>query len=384
MRMVEAPSSRRVLRAGGYVGLCAFFGRNHALYNGVAQFFLLLLLWLKRPEKVTFRSFFGWGIGVAAGLTPLLLLFLVAPGFLGSYVGSFTTIFRHGTNLTLPIPWPWQISYHGDSVEVVNRILVSLLFLGIPVTYLVLLAACMARSGEFLQRHAILTGSGAVGLAYVHHAYSRADLSHLAQAIHPFIFAVLGLCLLFRPSKVYLTAGVGLLLVVGVFLVSRATPFYQRLTARLAWERCEAASGVFLPPDLAHSLDGLSRFSQTKIGAEESLFVAPSAPGLYAMLGKRAPVWEIDLIFSESRERQEQMVQTLRKKDVKWAIISNLPLDLRDDLRFSATYPVVWRYLGTKFQTVRGVSLPGGMSLLRRVAATEAGHPPSTSLPSAR
>ena len=50
-RMVESPSARRILVAGAFAGLCVFFGRNHALYQGAAQCVLLLgLRWKLRGE----------------------------------------------------------------------------------------------------------------------------------------------------------------------------------------------------------------------------------------------------------------------------------------------------------------------------------------------
>jgi hypothetical protein len=48
VRLVEEPSPVRIFTAGFFVGLCVFFGRNHALYTFLAQASLLLLLHFKQ------------------------------------------------------------------------------------------------------------------------------------------------------------------------------------------------------------------------------------------------------------------------------------------------------------------------------------------------
>ncbi len=53
---------------------------------------------------------------------------------------------------------------------------------------------------------------------------------------------------------------------------------------------------------------------------------------------------EIYFIFPATEERQEKMIRSLTNKEVNWAIVSNQPMDGREELRFSATHPLLWNY----------------------------------------
>lgn len=384
-RLVEMPSRGRVIWAGLFVGLGTFFGRNHALYNGAAQFILLLLLWLKMRSELPVSRLVVWCVGIGLGMMPLLLMMVFVPGFFASYQESISAILRTGTNLARPIPWPWRISLAGDFFGSGRQVILSFFMLALPVVYLTALSVCLVRPARFLQDHGLLAACGAVGLCYLHHVYSRADLSHLAQAIHPFTFGLLSLTLLCRRRQVYLVSIAALLLAAGIFELLPQMPCYQRLTSSVPWIRCEAASGVFLPQRWAASLDELAKFSQTNIPPREGIFIAPAAPGLYPMLGHSAPVWEIYLLFPATKARQEEIIRSLTKKQVDWAIVSNAPPDQRDDLRFSATYPLVWNYLMREFQPVPKVHLPGKMAVLHRTGGLSRAVPlRETSLLSAR
>jgi hypothetical protein len=371
-RMVERPTRGRVIWAGLFVGLCTFFGRNHALYNGAAQLILLLLLWLKLRSELRFSRLVVWWVSIALGMLPLLVMIVFVHGFFASYEDSIAAIFRTGTNLALPIPWPWRISFSGDAFELGRRILLSFFMIALPAAYLAALAVCAFRPARFLQDHALLAACGAVGLFYLHHAYSRADLSHLAQAIHPFLLGLLSFAFLCRRRQVYLVSIAALLLAIGLFELVRQMPCYQRLTSKNPWIRCEAASGVFLPPTWARSLDALARFTEKNIAPDEGIFIAPAAPGLYPMLARAAPVWETYVLFPATEKRQEEINRALTRKGVNWAIVSNTPPDQRDDLRFSATYPRVWDYLMRQFQPVPDVHLPGKMVMLHRRGVSRA------------
>ena len=65
------------------------------------------------------------------------------------------------------------------------------------------------------------------------------------------------------------------------------------------------------------------------------------------------------------------MVRALKKRNVNWAIVSDLPADQREDLRFSATHALVWKYLTENFQPVADPRLPGSMTILHRVGVKQ-------------
>ena len=370
-RMVERPSRERVIVAGAFVGLCTFFGRNHALYNGVAEFGLLLLLGFKMPAEVPLSRIVEWCMGMIGGLTPLLVMLLFVPGFFASYQESIRAIFQNGANLSLPVSWPWAISFAGDPSVVAHRLIVGVLVVALPIGYLIALCLCVLRPAEFLKKHALFAACAAIGLLYLHHAFSRADINHFAQAIHPFTIGLLASLFLFAGRPFYLLTGAVVLTAVGLFAVGRQMPIYQRVNSPVAWIRSNAVDGIYLRPDDKQLVDDLSQFAAAHIGPQEGLLIAPSAPGLYAILNRVSPLWEIYFLFPSPERQQEEMVRALKKRNVNWAIVSDLPADQREDLRFSATHALVWKYLTENFQPVADPRLPGSMTILHRVGVKQ-------------
>jgi len=70
--LIERPSNFRHFIVGVFVGLAAFFGRNHGLYCAVAFSALILFIWLridrhKLPIRISL-----WLLGVVVGIFPCL------------------------------------------------------------------------------------------------------------------------------------------------------------------------------------------------------------------------------------------------------------------------------------------------------------------------
>jgi hypothetical protein len=81
----------------------------------------------------------------------------------------------------------------------------------------------------------------------LHHAFSRADISHLAQVIHPFALGALALLGFLGARKSYDWAAVVLLIAAALFIVSRRTPIYQRITSATPWVSFDAGGKIFVP-----------------------------------------------------------------------------------------------------------------------------------------
>jgi hypothetical protein len=61
------------------------------------------------------------------------------------------------------------------------------------------------------------------------------------------------------------------------------------------------------------------------------------------------------------------MILSIERSDVRLAIISNAKLDDREELRFSATHPLVWRHLRARLKAVDGLELPPDLHVLERL-----------------
>ena len=365
VRLIEEPSPARVFIAGFFVGLCVFFGRNHALYNFLAQASLLLFLHFKLGPLLSISHFGMWVAGIMAGLVPTIAMFVVVPGFFASYIESIQSIFRHGTNLLpLPVPWPWRVS--PNSTAGTTQFLLGIFLVALPLGYLAAITVSLSMRSQTIKDHAVFIACAFVGLFYLHHAFSRAGLGHLAQVIHPFILGALALLGFLEARKFYYWAVIAVLIAAALFMVGRRMPIYQRLTSSTPWVPLDAGGKIFVPTGINQLCTCLRKFAAENVAPREGVLIAPFTPTLYPILGYESPLWDLAYYFPATAQRQETMIHELAAKNVNWAIISDTLLDNREDLLFSATHKLVWQYLMENFEPIESACLPKWMKILHR------------------
>ena len=69
----------------------------------------------------------------------------------------------------------------------------------------------------------------------------------------------------------------------------------------------------------------------------------PTLAWLYPMLGLSAPVYDIFGVWPATAQEQARMIDELERSRARIVLVANSTLDDREDLRFSATHPEVWR-----------------------------------------
>jgi hypothetical protein len=364
VRLIEEPSPAQIFTAGFFVGLCVFFGRNHALYNFLAQASLLLFLHFKLGPLLSISHLGMWIAGIMAGLVPTIAMFVAVPGFFASYIESIQSIFRHGANISLPVPWPWRVS--PSSLAGMTQFLLGILLIALPLGYLEAITVSLFMRSQMINDHALFIACAFVGLFYLHHAFSRADVSHLAQVIHPFLLGALALLGFLGVGKSYHWAVIAVLIAAALFIVGRQMPIYQRITSPTPWVLCDAGGKIFVPPGTNRLLTCLRKFAAENVAPREGVLIAPFTPTLYPILGHESPLWDLGYFFPATARRQEAMIHELAAKNVNWAIISDTPLDKREDLRFSATHELVWQYLMENFEPIETTCSPKWMKILHR------------------
>ena len=175
-----------------------------------------------------------WVAGIMVGLVPMIAMFVAVPGFFASYIESIQSIFRHGINkLPLPIPWPWRVS--PNSVAGTTQFLLGIFLIALPLGYVAGIIVSSFMQSQTIKDHALVIACAFVGLFYLHHAFSRADLSHLAQIIHPFILGVLAWLRFVGARKSYDWAAIAVLIAAALFTIGRQMPIYQRITSPTPW-----------------------------------------------------------------------------------------------------------------------------------------------------
>ena len=278
---------------------------------------------------------------------------------------------RDTANLTLPVPWSWTIDYSKLSFfSGISRFFVGLLFLLLPIFYAITILRLLSIKSSSAPSQSLLVASAIIGPFYLHHAFSRADLAHLAESIHPFLLgwiALFSTLLKSYPRKKLAIGLVGLILTGSVVAIAPTVSFIRKLWAPQDFVSYTVAGDqLWLQKKQAAYIDAVQQLVTQHVGPEEGLFIAPHSPGLYPLLQRKSPVHNTYLLFPETREKQEEMIDDLANNRINWAIIRDSALDKREDRRFRNTHPLVWQYLMTEFEPVEAPALPRNQKLLHR------------------
>ncbi len=127
-----------------------------------------------------------------------------------------------------------------------------------------------------------------------------------------------------------------------------------------------AGNQLWLSKHQATYIDAVRRLVDQHVAADDGLFIAPHSPGLYPILQRESPVYNSYMLFPETKVKQEKIIQNLIKHKVNWAILTDIALDGRDELRFRHTHSLVWEYLMINFEPMETPNLPSNEQFLRR------------------
>lgn len=369
MQLVVRPSRKHFVMAGFIVGLTAFFGRNLGLYQFVGFGALILFLHFKVRARLFPSNLFAWLIGIVVGYSPMLLLAALVPGFLESFVESVVYVFIKGSlNITRSVPWPWRLEWSASGLESgFERYFVSSFYVLAPIVYgIALLTGILARK-ERLENAALLIASGFIGLPYLHHSFSRADWSHMAQSVQPLLLGLAGAASALGLHRNRTVAALGLVAATMLFGAgARYSDYY--LSSRYERHDWRVVHGdpLWIPMPIARYVDALRNVYAEHVRPGESLWIAPHSPGAYALLGITSPVREILFLRRQTDEAQRRMISDLEKNNTNWALVANATTDRRDDLEFSSTNRLLWEYLNDNFESSEVPGLPPPMRLYRR------------------
>jgi len=376
-RLLERPSLDRHFAAGAFVGVAAFFGRNHALYALIALVAIMVAQVRGAPRGAVGRRSAAFAMGAITGALPLLAMLIAVPGFAAAYFELATKLFRLGTtNLTLPVPWPWLENYAAmPPVDALSRALYTGSFVAMPLS-LAIGALLLLRRGTPPPPTALFVAAAVVGIPYMHYAYSRADFIHLASAIHPWLLALVAVPALLPPRRApWAPLAVAAFLVpLSVLTAARLSPLGAKLAAPADAYAAHDVLGetLWLPRADADFLARIEARQLANLDPGEGVLVAPHLPGLYRILGRPSPMREIYLLFTATAEQQMGMIAELEARNVTWAVLGDEPIDGIDERRLAHTHAQLWRYLQTDFTPAADAALGRGYAVRHRTEARQA------------
>ncbi len=356
--LIQRPSSRSSFIAGFVVGAAALFGRNHGLYGAIGCIAAIgCLRVFSRSAGKLFHDLFWWGAGVLAGYSPMLLALAFVPGMAAAIVDGIRFVMEcQCTNLATPVPWPWR-TVPGIAPYILTdpaslaafRVVLGSFFIALPLFGIVGIgysAFCWVKNNRIPPAAA---AASFLALPYAHYSFSRADTAHLSLGIFPLIIGVLTV---FSAKSAKVRIGVAALLVFASLVV--VGPFQPRVISAVAkWKKVEIGRDTMrTDPWTAHNLELLSALDKKYCPNRDLFLAVPFWPGAYAAFERKSPMYEIYALFPRSNEFQQMEIERIREAAPAFALILDLPLDSRDDLRFQNTHPLVDRYIKENFEPV--------------------------------
>ncbi len=362
--LVGRPDRRRCRTAGAVVALLWLVGRNHVLYGGLATGLAVVALGGRRaPRRLAWVA-----QGAAVGATPMVVALLSVPGYLRAYwdVVVYRQIEIGATNLTLPVPWPWQCRLPWATWDGTAARATGLGFLLLPagVAVAAVTLRAVTRRGP-LRHHAVLVAATATAVGWANHAFSRADLPHLAQAGAPLFVLLMALPAAVPVGRTAVRViAWGLLTAVTVGAMPDLDPALSAAlhpAAGYAWHRF-AGERLYAPADVAATCGTAARVLPP---GRPALFL-PYEPGLYALFRLRCPTFESYPVYPATPAEQRRAIRAIDAADVQTVLFWPDRIDGRATLGYDQTDPLVWDHLRQQFEPVQTVSAAGGMQVWRR------------------
>jgi hypothetical protein len=355
--LVRRPSRRNYFVAGAFVGLVAYFGRNHGVYGVLASGGVLAYLALRcESTRAWFVGVALFAAGGVVGYLPMFATMLLAPGFTTAFVDSVKFLFEvRTTNLPLPIPWPWRARFGIVPPEaawrdlVIGLFFVSTLVFGVASAIHVAVARWKGRPVQPL-----LVACAASALPYAHYAFSRADAGHLAQGIFPTLIGLLVLAGNVTSWRRYLIAGP--LCLLSLFAMATMHPGLQCMHATHCPPLQVGRDTLWVDPATASDVGLLHRLQDDFARDGRPFYVTPLLPGAWAVLHARAPTWEIYTAWDRSDAFQRGEIARLEAARPGFILVYDMALDGRDELRFAKTHPLIERYIRDDYIPVEGYS----------------------------
>jgi hypothetical protein len=351
--LVQQPSRRRFFAMGIIVGLAAVFGRNHGLY-GVAGVLgiVIYLACLQRSTKGLIAGLMYCICGVVVGYLPMLVVIVAVPGFASVFWEGIRAIFdRSATNLPLPVPWPWLVLVrHLPWATAAGNVLTGGLFIAVLVFGVLSTLWVVRQALRQKPADPRFVATSVLTLPYAQYAFSRADLTHLALGIFPFL---IGIFLLLKERSRRMRWVIAAAMASASLLI--VLPLQPGWNCRVI-EQCvtmEVGDDTLkIEPLIGRFITMLQSVTGQYAPNGRNFLVTPLWPGAYALFKRKSPMWEIYALFPRENKFELQEIAQIKAAEPGFVLVLDIPVDGRDDLRFRNTHPLIERYIRDNFDPV--------------------------------
>lgn len=371
MLLMESPTVRRHFFSGLFIGVAAFFGRNHGLYYSLGFSLIVAYTYFAGQKTFFIKKISLFFLGIVIGYLPILLMIVSVVGFNKAFYESILFLFELGrTNIPLPVPWPWLINFGQQNLlEFIRQFLVGSIFLIGPFFYAASLVRVFTLGSKGRGKEsALFISSCFIGIMYMHYAFSRADINHLAQGIHPLLLGMIS----FPVGKINIwhilrKSFVFCLLVVSILSIGLSSPYYKYISNRDGYTSVDIDGDSYtLKRDTARIISAVKSINDDLVKPGEQFLIAPHWPTLYSILQRKAPLWEIYFLHPRPLAMQREMINQLQAQDTNWIFLGDVALNGHDELRFKNTHRLLWEYFQRDYSIYPRTGLPANYVLLRK------------------
>lgn len=359
---------RSYLWAGLTVGVATSFRRNLALYMSLSIGGLMIYNWLA-ARRLPVASVGAATMGFIVGIVPLIVLSLLIPGFAEAYLESIEVILQRGsTNQQLPIPWPWLASQDQGMFSALQQWGIGVAFVLYMAFFPIAAAALWHTRKQTDFARSALMASFAVALPFAHHALTRADLSHLAQSVHPVLLGYFALAALPRAKRPILkVAGAGLLLALTVLGPLMQQPVVKKWTNPQNYEQKQVLGDTLWVTrrqlSIMNGVENLLR--RSRVETETPLLLVPYYAGYYAAAQLRSPIWDNYPIWAPTdEETAQEQVEELTANQPEWIVISRGKV--LGGTTFAENHPHLMRHIELHYRKARAPAGLRGFDVYRR------------------
>lgn len=360
--IISDPGVVVYLLSGFVVGIALFFGLNIGLYAGLSFLLALGFSFVVQLAVISIMPMVWMLLGFALSICPVLLLGLKNPGYFSMYwEKKIITVLKRGTsNLPLPLPWLWMRPAQLRSLSSSRQLFFKIIFTGVTPFYLLSFAVGLLIVDEYLTAGDLIISASLVGLVYLHYLFSRADVSHLWQSIHPalLLVSILSATFLSWPWAALLLASLGALS--AWMIIPQWSTLFNFIGNRKQYVTFETGrEALKLTGGQAANFTTLKQIIDTYSKEEDTAFFAPSAPGFYQLFNRQPALYDVYCIYPETDENQSMMIKLLGEQRTSIIIIYEQRIDNNDNLMFSKTHPQVWHFLNNHYDRLEQTKLPG-------------------------
>jgi hypothetical protein len=352
--LLKTRNSKVWLLAGLLLGIAAIIGRNHGVYGAAAASFALLwILGHGADFRQTLRPAAAFIFGVVLSFSPTFLLMAWAPGFGEAFLESIRVILRaSNTNIPLPIPWPWHFNPRtlGWVTWAAEFLRGSMFVLILPVLAILMLSMRRRNISEFAPAHVVLMAATLAAIPYSHYAYSRADVFHLAMSMLPL---VIGLVTAGGLLNLPLLKSACLLLLT-VTALSDTHPILNKYLRMQNYQALQISGHeILILPGIAEKLAEANEALNRHPEARQRFLALPNMPSLHAMHQVKMATWETYSLHVREASFEHEELRRLRDQQPKMILISNHPLDQREEFRYSRLRPALYAWVNENYTLER-------------------------------